>query len=79
MQKNRFALIACFALMGCISQPVVTSSSDSTVVVRAAIPDMGIEEVLPLAEAACKKHGMRARLQMPSGPTTDRYIFACVR
>mgnify|MGYP001323233139 CR=1 FL=1 len=64
--------------LGCSTQPTVTSSSEGTVVIKAAIPDMGIEQALPLAEAECKKYGLKARLQSLTGPTTDRYIFACV-
>lgn len=64
--------------LGCSTQPKVTSSSEGTVVIKAAIPDMGVEQALPLAEAECKKYGLKARLQSLTGPTTDRYIFACV-
>ena len=51
---------------------------DACVHIKAAIPDMGVEQALPLAEAECKKYGLKARVQSLTGPTTDRYIFACV-
>ena len=70
--------ISLFTMLGCSTQPRVTSSSEGTVVIKAAIPDMGVEQALPLAEAECKKYGLNARLQSLTGPTTDRYIFACV-
>ncbi len=65
-------------MLGCSTQPKVTSSSEGTVVIKAAIPDMGVEQALPLAEAECEKYGLKARLQSLTSPTTDRYIFACV-
>lgn len=64
--------------IGCSTQPTVTSSSEGTVVIKSAIPDRGVEQALPLAEAECKKYGLKARLQSLTSPTTDRYIFACV-
>lgn len=66
------------ALTGCATQPTVTSSSEGTVVIKSAIPDRGVEQVLPMAEAECKKYGLKARLQSVTTPQTDRYIFACI-
>ena len=78
-QRNLAAIVfSVVTMLGCSTQPTVTSSSEGTVVIKAAIPDMGVEQALPLAEAECKKHGLKARLQSLTGPTTDRYIFACV-
>jgi len=62
---------------GCATQ--VTSASGRTVVVRAGFPDMGVEKALNLAEAECNKQGLSARVQSVTSPTTDRYIFECVK
>jgi len=70
-------LIAAAALTGCAAE--VTSSSGRTVVVRAGVPDMGVEKALALAEAECAKRGLSARVQSLTSPITDRYIFECVR
>lgn len=80
MKQRVFFLFALpfLTILGCSAQPTVTSSSEGTVVVKAAIPDMGVEQALPLAESECKKYGLKARLQSVTGPSTDRYIFACV-
>lgn len=81
MKKSIVIAISCFSVVtmfGCAMQPKVTSSSEGTVVVRAAIPDMGIEQALQLAEAECKKYGLKARVQSVTDATTDRYIFACI-
>lgn len=78
-QSNLIAIVfSAITMLGCSMQPTVTSSSEGTVVIKAAIPDMGVEQALPLAEAECKKYGLKARVQSLTGPTTDRYIFACV-
>ncbi len=78
-QSNLIAILfSVITMLGCSMQPTVTSSSEGTVVIKAAIPDMGVEQALSLAEAECKKYGLKARVQSVTGPTTDRYIFACV-
>ncbi|MDP1525469.1 MAG: hypothetical protein Q8M20_06645 [Rhodocyclaceae bacterium] len=78
-QSNLISIVfSAITMLGCSMQPTVTSSSEGTVVIKAAIPDMGVEQALPLAEAECKKYGLKARVQSLTGPTTDRYIFACV-
>ncbi len=66
-----------YTLAACAAQ--VTSSGGRTVVVRAAVPDMGVENALVLAEAECAKLGLSARVQAVTTPQTDRYIFECVR
>lgn len=79
--KHSYLIAVAFSatiILGCSTQPTVTSSSEGTVVIKAAIPDMGVEQALPLAESECKKFGMKARLQSLTGPTTNRYIFACI-
>ncbi|MDP2823806.1 MAG: hypothetical protein Q8O52_14165 [Sulfuritalea sp.] len=78
MKQYSLILVAVATVLGCSAQPTVTSSSEGTVVIKAAIPDMGVEQALPLAEAECKRYGLKARVQSLTGPTTDRYIFACV-
>lgn len=78
MKLHGIIFIASMVLVGCSTQPTVTSSSEGTVVIKAAIPDMGVEQALPLADAECKKYGLKARLQSLTSPITDRYIFACV-
>lgn len=65
------------ALVGCAAQ--VTSSAGRTVIVRAGVPDMGVEAALGLANAECAKQGLSARVQAVTGPTSDRYIFECVK
>jgi len=64
-------------LCGCASQ--VTSSSGRTVIIRAGIPDLGVDGALTLAEVECQKKGLSARVQAVTSPMTDRYIFECVR
>ena len=80
MKKRNYLVVAFSAvtMLGCSTQPTVTSSSEGTVVIKSGIPDAGVEQALPLAEAECKKYGLKARLQSLTSPTTDRYIFACV-
>lgn len=65
-----------FAIIGCAAQ--VTSSTPSTVVVRAGVPDMGVEKALDLAEAECAKRNLSARVRSVTSPNTDRYIFDCI-
>ncbi|MEI6514037.1 MAG: hypothetical protein WCO51_12315 [bacterium] len=64
-------------IAGCAAQ--VTSSTPSTVDVRAGVPDMGIEKALELAEAECTKRGLSVRVHSVTSPNTDRYIFDCVK
>lgn len=69
--------IAMFAsLAGCAA--AVTSAGGRTVIVRAGIPDMGVERALALAQAECAKQELSARVQAVTTPATDRYIFECV-
>jgi hypothetical protein len=80
--KTPIKLLICllpitFFLSGCASQ--VTSSTGRTVIVRAGIPDMGVDSALALAEIECKKKGLAARIQAMTSPMSDRYIFECVR
>lgn len=63
-------------LVGCAVQ--VTSAGGRTVIVRAGIPDIGVEKALSLAQSECKKQGLSARVQSVTSATTDRYIFECV-
>jgi hypothetical protein len=49
------------------------------VVVRAGFPDMGIEKALLLADQECMKKGLSARTQQVTSPSSDRYIFECVK
>jgi hypothetical protein len=65
-----------FALAGCAA--AVTAAGGRTVVVRAGVPDMGIERALTLAEAECRKQGLSDRVQSVTTPNSDRYIFECV-
>ena len=71
------SILLAAALAGCAAQ--VTSSAGRTVIVRAGVPDMGIERALILAEAECAKQGLSARVQAVTTPSTDRYIFECVK
>lgn len=64
-------------LAGCAAE--VTSAAGRTVIVRAGVPDIGVEKALGLAENECAKRGLSARVQSVTSPTTDRYIFECVR
>ena len=63
-------------MAGCAAQ--VTSSTPSTVVVRASLPDTGVEKALELAEAECAKRNLSARVRSVTSPNTDRYIFDCI-
>lgn len=72
----RYALI-CLLLAGCAAQ--VTSSSGRTVVVKAAVPDTGVDSALALANTECGKSGLSARVQIIPTPYTDQYIFECVK
>lgn len=70
-------LAAAFVLTSCATQ--VTAVTDRTVVVRAGFPDMGIEKALLLADQECMKKGLSARTQQLTSPSSDRYIFECVK
>jgi hypothetical protein len=70
-------LAAVFVLTACATQ--VTAVTDRTVVVRAGFPDMGIEKALLLADQECMKKGLSARTQQVTSPSSDRYIFECVK
>lgn len=74
---NFFLVLAVVTMTSCAAQ--ITSSTPSTVVVRAGVPDMGVEKALELAEAECAKRGLSARVHSVTSPNTDRYIFDCVR
>ena len=63
-------------MAGCAAQ--VTSSTPSTVIVRASVPDTGVEKALELAEAECAKRKLSARVHSVTSPNTDRYIFDCI-
>ena len=71
-----FLLFAVSTFTGCAAQ--VTSSLGRTVVVRAGVPDMGVEDALARAEVECAKRGLSARVQAVTSPMSDRYIFECV-
>jgi hypothetical protein len=77
LKTNLFLAIAVVTMNGCAAQ--VTSSTPSTVVVRAGFPDMGVEKALELAEAECAKRGLSARVRSVTMPNTNRYIFDCVK
>ena len=77
IKANLFLVLAVVTMNGCAAQ--VTSSTPSTVVVRAGFPDMGVEKALELAEAECAKRGLSARVRSVTTPITDRYIFDCVK
>lgn len=70
-------LLLTLILASCASQ--VTMSTDRTVVVQAGFPDMGVEEALTLADKECSKKNLSARVQQVTTPTTNRYIFECVK
>lgn len=70
-------ILATLSAAGCATQ--VTSATDRTVIVRAGFPDMGVEKALLAADAECQKRGLSARVQQVTSPTTDRYIFECMR
>ncbi|MEQ1599826.1 MAG: hypothetical protein ABL880_10725 [Methylotenera sp.] len=72
-----YLLVFLLIISGCATK--VTSSTERTVVVQAGFPDMGVEEALRLADAECAKRGLSARVQQVTSPTTDRYIFECVK
>lgn len=74
---NFFLVLAVVTMTSCAAQ--ITSSTPSTVVVRAGVPDMGVEKALELAEAECAKRGLSAHVHSVTSPNTDRYIFDCVR
>ncbi len=74
---NKFLYLVIFLLSGCAT--TVTSVTDRTVIVRAGFPDMGVEKALTLADSECQKRGLSARVQQVTSPTTDRYIFECVK
>jgi hypothetical protein len=77
MNKVNLSIIFLMALMtGCAAQ--VTSSTPSTVIVRASVPDTGVEKALELAEAECAKRKLSARVHSVTSPNTDRYIFDCI-
>ena len=76
MQKLMIVALAMAALAGCAAK--VTASNGRTVIVRAAVPDMGVEKALMLADAECAKQNLAASVQSVSNPNSDRYIFMCV-
>jgi uncharacterized protein YcfL len=76
MKQITILALFCITLTGCAAE--VTSSTKSTVVIKAAIPDMGVEKALELAEAECGKKQMSARIRSVTSPITDRYIFDCI-
>ena len=76
IRVNFLVLVLVFLTSGCAAQ--VTSSTPSTVVVRASVPDTGVEKALELAEAECAKRNLSARVRSVTSPTTDRYIFDCI-
>ena len=77
MNKVNLSIIFLMALMtGCAAQ--VTSSTPSTVIVRASVPDTGVEKALELAEVECAKRKLSARVHSVTSPNTDRYIFDCI-
>ena len=74
--KKILTLLFLLLLLGCAAE--ITSSTPRTVIVKAGIPDMGVEKALVLAEAECAKKGLSARVQAITNPNSDRYIFECV-
>ena len=71
-----FICLLLLVMFGCAAE--ITSSTPRTVIVKAGIPDMGVEKALVLAEAECAKKGLSARIQTITNPNNDRYIFECV-
>ena len=76
IRVSLLVLVLVFLTSGCAAQ--VTSSTPGTVVVRASVPDTGVEKALELAEAECAKRNLSARVRSVTSPTTDRYIFDCI-
>lgn len=76
--NKNIVLVSIFIILSACAAKV-TRSSGRTVVIRAAVPDMGVEKALDLAEAECSKQGLSARVQELTSATTDRYIFECVQ
>lgn len=66
-------------IAGCATQmpAEVTSASDSMVVIKAAVPDKGVEDVIPIAESECRKYGLKARIYSTTNPNSNKYIFNC--
>lgn len=77
LTKNKLAFLSMLLLLSACAAEI-TSSTPRTVIVKAGIPDMGVEKALVLAEAECAKKGLSARVQAITNPNTDRYIFECV-
>jgi len=75
--KKLSLLAAMLLITACATQ--VTAVTDRAVVVRAGFPDMGIEKALLLADQECMKKGLSARTQQVTSPSSDRYIFECVK
>ena len=71
------SIIFVLTISGCATQ--ATAVTDRTVVVQAGFPDIGVEKALALADKECVKRGLSARVQQVTSPTTDRYIFECVK
>jgi uncharacterized lipoprotein YajG len=69
-------LFASMLLTACAAK--VTAATDRMVIVRAAVPDMGVEKALVIADAECAKRGRAAVVQSVTNPNTDKYIFSCV-
>jgi hypothetical protein len=76
MLKLTLAAAAAITVSGCAAE--VTAAGGRTVIVRAGVPDMGVERALILANAECGKQGLSARVQSVTTPNTDRYVFECV-
>ncbi len=74
--KYVLPFIALVCLLGCAAK--ITASTDRMVIVRAAVPDTGVEKALILADAQCAKQGRAAVVQSVTSPNTDKYIFNCV-
>lgn len=75
----KYVLIALsIALAGCATEKI-TAVTGRTVVVRAGFPDLGVEKALILADQECAKRDLSARVQQITSPTTDKYIFECVK
>ncbi|MBS1217954.1 MAG: hypothetical protein H6R21_1087 [Proteobacteria bacterium] len=63
-------------LSGCAAE--ITAATPRAVIVKAGLPDRGIEKALALADAECSKHGRRARPVDPMPPGSGRYVFDCI-
>jgi len=77
IKASYFLVFTVTTIAGCAAQ--ITSSTPGTVVVRAGVPDMGVEKALELAEVECAKRGLSARVHSVTSPNSDRYIFDCAK